>query len=167
MAHRIITLCYRKVIELNSTKPWEKMVFEDTYQEFRMQAQYYNQEKKYRTFAEMIQHVPGAEKLHFLVSAAITGYVQQLNECIPDVANNLGRQFLRFKQFQFEIINSDLHDKSRHQVAISFYSTPLLWLDTIGTYLLVAEQPATDDELLTHLFSIQPYLSIHSLRTQT
>ena len=47
MPNRTITLCYRKVIDASAAKPWEKLVFEDSYTEFKMQAQLYNQEKKY------------------------------------------------------------------------------------------------------------------------
>jgi len=164
MNQRIITLCYRKVISSDASKPWEKMVFEDTYTEFRMQSQLYNQEKRYRTFGELLHHVPGADKLHFLVSAAAIGYLQQLKGLVPDVLNNLGKHFIRFSNFQFEIINSDLFDKAKHQVAINFYSDPLVWHDTIGTHLLVSEKQQAAGEILTHLFQLQPYLSIHSLQ---
>jgi len=165
MANRIITLCYRKVIDVHSTKPWEKLVFQDSYREFKMQAQLYNQENKYRSFAELLQHAPGAEKLHFLVSAAVIGYLQTLNEVVPDIINNLGKHFLKFNQYQFEIINSDLLDKSRHQVAFNFYSESLVWHETIGSYLLVSGNKAESGEILTDLFQLQPYLTIHSLTT--
>jgi hypothetical protein len=165
MNTRLITLCYRKVIDINSPKAWDKLVFQDSYLEFKMQAQFFNQERKYCSFAELLQHAPGAEQLHFLTSAAVTGYLQQLNETIPDILNNLGKHFLKFNQYQFEIINSDLLDKTKHQVAINFYSEPLVWHDTIGNYLLVSDKPAAAGEVLTHLFQLQPYLNIHALRT--
>ncbi|QNH63656.1 hypothetical protein [Hymenobacter sediminicola] len=163
--NRIITLCYRKIIDTASTKPWDKLVFEDTYAEFRMQAQYFNQQGQYRTFGQLLQHAPGAEKLHFLVSAAVRGYLPQLQGLVPDVTDNLGRHFLKFSRFQFEIINSDLADKFRHQVAINFYSDPLVWHETIGTHLLVSEQALTaaGQEVPTHLVQLQPFLSIHAL----
>ena len=101
MTTRTITLCYRKIISATSPKAWEKMVFEDSYNEFRMQAQLYNPEKKHRSFAQLVQHVPEAEKLHFLVSAAVIGYVQQLNETIRDFVNLLRKHFLKFGKFQF------------------------------------------------------------------
>jgi hypothetical protein len=161
---RTIILCYRKIIDINSISPWDKPVFEDSYKEFKMQAQLYNQEKKYHTFSELVCHVKGAEKLHFLVSGAIINYLRQLNELIPDIANNIGRQFLTFKQFKFEIINSDLREKDKHQIAINFYSEPLIWHDTIGNYLLTSPLNATTEETLTDLFAIQPYLTIHSIK---
>jgi len=159
-------LCYRKVIDSNSSKSWDKLVFEDSYTEFKMQSQLYNQDKKFRNFAELLQHVPGAEKLHFLVSAAVIGYLQQLNEIVPDILNNLGKHFLRFNKYQFEIINSDLQDKTKHQVAFNFYSEPLVWHDTIQNYLLVSEKKTGEGEVLTNLFQLQPYLNIYSLQTE-
>ena len=65
MAKGIIRFCYRKVIDASSGKQWDKNVFESSYKEFRMQSQFYNQEKKYNTFSELIGNVPSSEKLHF------------------------------------------------------------------------------------------------------
>lgn len=167
MAPRTITLCYRKLIDATATAPWDRLVLADTYAEFRLQAQNFNPERRHRTFAELMQHAPGAEQLHFLVSAAVRGYVQQLNGWVPDVVDNLGRQFLRFTQFRFEVVNSDLLDPARHQVAVNFYSEPLRWHDTVGPYLLVSEAApaagAPGGEVLTRLFQFQPYLAIHAL----
>lgn len=166
VAPRTITLCYRKLIDATATRPWEKMVFEDTYAEFRLQAQTFSQGTPHRTFAELLQHVPGAGQLHFLVSAAVRGYLPQLGGRVPDIVDNLGRCSLRFSQFQFEIINSDLHDKTRHQIAVSFYSEPLLWHDTVGPYLLVSEAVAVpaDGAWQTTMLQLQPYLVVHSLQ---
>lgn len=167
MAKKIIRLLYRKVIDANAQKAWEQHVFNDSYAEFLLQAQFYNQEKKYNTFAELLTHVPDAEKLHFLVSPAITGYLKQLNGKVPDILNNIGKQFLPFKNFRFEIINSDIRNKARHQVAVNFLSEPLTWHDTIGNQLLVAVNDDRDDgAVLTEMFAMQPYLSIHSLKEQ-
>jgi hypothetical protein len=164
MTKKIIRLCYRKVIDPSSQKAWDKHVFESSYTEFRMQAQLYNQEKKYSSFAELIQHTIGAEKLHFLVSAAIVGYLQQLNGVVPDILNNLGKHFLKFNQYRFEIINSDIQNKSSHQVAINFFSEPLTWHDTIGNYLLVSPVNAEkNEEGVTEMIQVQPFLSIYSL----
>ncbi len=163
MEKRTITLCYRKVIDINSTKPWDKLVFEDSYKEFKMQAQLFNQEKKHSTFSALLYNVKGAEQLHFLVSAAIINYLKQLNDVIPDIVNNIGRQFLTFKQFKFEIINSDLNDSSKHAIAINFYSAPLIWHDTIAQFLLTSPANLPKGEVLTDLFTIQPFLTIHSI----
>lgn len=163
----MIRLLYRKIIDVNSRTAWENYVFNDSYTEFLMQAQFYNQEKKYTTFGELITNVPNAEKLHFLVSGAIVGYLKQLNGNVPDILNSLGKHFLPFSNYKFEIINSDIKDKGKHQVAINFMSEPLTWYDTIDNQLLVSVNGlanSVNDEILIEQFSMQPFLSIYSLK---
>jgi hypothetical protein len=169
MAKGIIRLCYRKIIDTSSQKMWDKYVFESTYTELLMQAQLYNTEKKYTSFAELIINVPGADKLHFLVSAAIGGYIQQLNGIVPDILDNLGKHFLSFSNYRFEIINSDFKNKQQHQVAINFFSEPLVWHDSIDNYLLISpvNTDKNEDELLTNLVQLQPFLSIYSIKNET
>jgi hypothetical protein len=166
MQKKIIRFSYRKIVDAGSTLAWDKYVFESSYTEFLMQSQLYNREKKYSSFAEIVHHVPAAEKLHFLVSAAVTGYVQQLNGIIPGVLDNLGHYFLSFDNYRFEIINSDIKNKSQHKVAINFISQPMVWHYTIGNYMLVSEpgQATAGDGELAHLVEIQPFLNIHSLK---
>jgi len=162
---RHITLCYRKIIDASAARPWDKLVLDDSYREFRMQAQYFNQEKKYRTFGELLHYVPGADRLHGLASGAIIGYLQQLGGVVPDVLDNLGRRFLKFDKFQFELINSDLLDPGKHQVAVSFFTEPLVWYETVGAYLIVSPLAASASEAVSvHTFQLQPYLAIHSLQ---
>ncbi|RSK35489.1 hypothetical protein [Hymenobacter metallilatus] len=167
MTERVITLCYRKIIDAAATRPWDKLVLEDTYNELRIQAQLYNPERRFRTYAELVHHVPGASQLSFLVSGVARGYLPQLGGLVPDVVDNLGRRFLRFSRFQFEIINSDLLDKSRHQVTINFFSDPLTWHATIENLLLVSAAAADPEnrEILTHLVPLQPFLGIYSIQT--
>ncbi|GAA0525496.1 hypothetical protein [Chitinophaga japonensis] len=166
MPNRTIRLLYRKVIDAGSRKRWERHLLSDSYAEFLLQAQYFNQEKKYRTFGELLAYAPGAEKLHFLVTPAITGHLQHLNGKVPDILNNLGQHFLPFRNFRFEIIHSDTRDETKHQVAINFLSEPLTWYDTIGNQLLVGlnGEQAVDDMRPTEMFAMQPFLSIHSLK---
>jgi len=154
MQKAIIQLQYRKIIDSNSAQPWEKLVFDDSYTEYLMQVQFYNAEKKYNTFSQLIRHVPGSDKLHFLVSASVIGYVKQLNGIVPDILNNVGKHLLPFKNFRFEIINSDIKNKAAHQVAVNFFSDPLIWHDTINNHLLVSIQNKNlnKDEVLTEMF---------------
>ena len=161
----IIRLCYRKVIDVHSVKSWDKLVFNDTYTEFLLQSQYYNQERKYTAFSDLITHVPAAEKLHFLVSAAVIGYLQQLQGRVPDLLNSLGRLFLPFNNYRFEIINSDIKDKTKHQVAINFFTDPLVWHDTINNQLLLSIPDNMENgEQLTELFTLPPFVSIYSIK---
>jgi hypothetical protein len=162
---RHITLCYRKIIDASATRPWDKLVLDDSYREFRLQAQYFNQAQKYRTFGELLHHVPGADRLHGLASGAIIGYLQQLGGMVPDVLDNLGRRFLRFEKFQFELINSDLLDPGKHQVAVNFFTAPLVWHATVGAYLIASPLgPAAGEAAAVHTFQLQPYLAIHTIQ---
>ena len=161
---RHITLCYRKIIDASATRPWDKLVLDDSYRELRLQAQYFNQERKYRTFGELLHYVPGADRLHGLVSGAIIGYLQQLGGVVPDVLDNLGRRFLQFDKFQFELINSDLLDPSKHQVAVNFFTAPLRWHDTVGPYLIASAETPGAAPTPVYTFQLQPYLAIHSIQ---
>jgi hypothetical protein len=169
MAKGLIRLSYRKIIDASSQKIWDKYVFDDTYMEFFMQAQFYNQQNKYTTFQELLDNVPNADKLHYLTSTAAIGYIRQLNKIIPDIANNAGKLCLPFTQFTFEIIQSHVQNKEAHRVAISFYSEPLTWIDTIGNLLVIAygdqcEGLQTGQEVQTDMIALQPYLSISSFQ---
>lgn len=166
MSKRIIRLCYRKIIDASCSAAWDRLVWESSYAEFRMQFQLYNQEKRFTSFAGLLQEVPAAERLHFLVSAAVTGYVQQLNGKIPDIKDNLGRQCLAFRQFRFEIINSDTRDIKWHQIAVNFFSEPLIWHDIAGNLLLLSAADATNegDEVLVNMVPLQPFLGIYSIK---
>jgi hypothetical protein len=129
-----------------------------------MQFQLYNQEKKYTSFGELVHNVPGADKLHFLVSAAVIGYLKQLNGIVPDIVNALGRSFITFNNYRFEIIHSSIYDKTKHQVAINFYSEPLTWHDTINHQLLLSIPGKSENgEILTELLPMQPFVSIYSI----
>lgn len=165
---QVVRFCYRKIINAASEKEWDKRVWESSYAEFLLQSQFYNQEKKYKTFAELLLHVPAAEKLHFLVSGAVTGYVQQLKGIIPDVLDNLGRHFLPFSGYRFEIINSDINNKAGHQVAVNFFSTPQVLYNTIGHYLLIADMAVKENEdgAQTHLLELKPFISICSYKQE-
>ena len=140
------------------------MVFEDTHLEFKMQSQRFNAENKFTGFSDILQNDPGAAQLHFLVSAAATGYIKQLNEKIPDVLNALGKHFLPFKHFRFEIINSNTKDVTKHKVAINFFSEPVTLIEIIGENLVVSVNNSIEnDEILTETFILQPFLSIYSI----
>lgn len=168
MAKGIIRLTYRKIIDASAQKLWDKYVFDDTYMEFFMQAQFYNQENKYSTFQELLDNVPNADRLHYQTSTAAIGYIRQLNGLIPDIANTSGKLCLPFTQFKFEIIQSNVQNKEAHKVAILFYSDPLTWIDTLSNTLLIAYGDQRDalregKEVETDMITLQPYLSISSI----
>lgn len=172
MRTRSIILCYRKIIDVNAAKPWDKLVFEDSYTEFKLQAQNFSHGTAYTSYADLIRNIPNAQQLPGLVTPAISNYIRQLNDITPDILNNIGRRFLRFNQFKFELINSDINDKSKHQISVNFYSDPLLWHETIANFLLVSTEKENDLEsenleILTNLFQLQPYLTIYSIKNNS
>ena len=167
MVNGLIRLNYCKIIDSSSRQPWDKVVFEETYQEFFMQAQLYNPESKYQTFQELLDNVPNADRLHYLTSRVAMGYLKQLNQIIPDIVNSFGRPYLPFTQFKFEILASHVQQKEAHKIAIFFYSDPLTWIETIGSQMLIAfgdqrEALRQGKEVSTDLIGLQPYLTIWS-----
>jgi hypothetical protein len=128
---RVMRFCYRKIVDAAFEKPWKKYVFDNTDTEFRMQSHLYNAGERHSTFAELLAAVPAAEKTYCLLSAGAMNYIQQPGGLVPDVLNGL-KTFLPFNHFCFRIINSDIRDKSRHQVAVNFYSGPLTWHEAIA-----------------------------------
>lgn len=167
MQNTIIRLCYRKIIDAASQKQWEKYVWEDTYRELVMQSQVYNPEKKYKLYSELLKGVREAKQLPYLVSTAVVGYLKQLSETIPDVTNVLGKTCLPFKNYKFDIIESDLTNKANHKVGVEFISEPLMWHDTVNNCLLLSVNETydvNDGAVLTDMIAMQPFLSIFSLK---
>lgn len=160
-----VILSYRKIIDRHHQGLWEQLVWQAAFEEFKLQAQFYNQEQKFSTYGELLKHVKGAEKLPFLVSGAILNYLTQLQEKIPDIIDNQGRTFLSFKKFNFEILTAHVSDNERFKIAINFFSEPVIWYDTIGHFLLVGNHAlSADNSYETHLIAIQPYLNIHEIK---
>ncbi|CAG5010284.1 hypothetical protein DYBT9275_04682 [Dyadobacter sp. CECT 9275] len=162
---RIIRLCYRKIIDIDSRKPWDQAVFNDTHLEFYMQAQRLDQEGRFKTFRELIDNVPDSQHLHYLTSTEAIGYIRQLNDIVPDIANVSGKLCLPFQNFRFEILDSHTEQKERHKISIWFYSDPVTWIDTIGDKLLIAYGDRTQaldsgQEVETDLIPLVPYLTI-------
>lgn len=165
MNNRTIVLCYRKIIDARSTGVWEKAVWNDSYLEFKMQAQLYNQQRQHNLLTELLANVAGAEQLHFLVSASVIPHLRQLNEQIPDITDTLGISFLKFDHYRFELVQSDLRNISSHTIALWFFGKPITWHDSIGEHLLVSDtEPAIDGLFKTTLVALQPGVSIYSMQ---
>lgn len=162
---RTIRFCYRKLIDIHSLKAWDKAVFADTHLEFYMQAQRLDPGGKFATFQQMQENIPGAEQLHYLTSTAAIGYIRQLNDMIPDIANVYGKLCLPFKDFKFEIVQSHTEDKAQHKIAIWFYSDPVTWIETVANQLLIAygdqsEALRRNSYIETDMVPLVPYLAI-------
>jgi hypothetical protein len=165
----VIRLSYRNVIDATAQRVWDRMVFDDTWQEFYMQVQSFNPGNAYQYFWEILANVPNADHLHYLTSRAAMGYLRQLNDRIPDVTNTQGLISLPFNQFKFEVLSAQVEQKDTFRIAIFFYSEPLTWVDTVGDQLLIAygdQQSALRQwqEVSTDLIPLQPNLSIWSFK---
>ncbi len=165
----LIKLCYRKVIDVSSTSVWDKYVFEDTYKEYYMQAQQFDQQSKYGTFQEMVKHIPSAEQMHYLVSTAAVNYIRQLDGVFPEVLNVMGERCVPFENFRFEILESDIKNKEQHKVAIRFYSNVLTWIGSIDNQLVFAKgdqslQIHSGELIETEMLLWRSNLTIHSFR---
>lgn len=167
---RIIKFCYTKVIDASSALPWDRQVFDDTYREYFMQAQQFDQEKKYDTFQEILANRSKANDMHYLVSTSAVGHIRKLDGLFPEVINTLGKRCIPFKNFQFEIIQSSRSKRSLHKVGIFLYSEPLIWLDTLPAGQLVVgngtdlEKFKFGEEIPVDTITLTPNVGIASLK---
>ncbi len=160
-----VNFCYKKTITATSSQPWDKEVFALSYQEFKMQVQYYAATSGFNSFKELLQQNPATEKLHFLVSAAAISHLKQLDNMIPDICNNMGEQFLTFTQYRFVINNSDINQPANHSISIYFYSDPVYWIGNAGEFMLITTvDPGEEGTAPTHLLSITDNLQINSFK---
>lgn len=138
MKNALITVSYKQIIDAACKTSFEERVFNDSYAELLMQSQAYNAEKKYRTFQELIANVPKAASLHYKVNFAIGLYIRELNNIIPGLYDSLGRLIIPFSDYSFEILESDLQNKSTHKIAITYTSSMLTWHADFADHLLLS-----------------------------
>lgn len=156
-----IRLAVRTVIDSNSQNPWDRYIFEDTYREYLMQQQLYNDKDNTKnTFRELLSENPKAEQLHFLTGMAAENYVGQLKGSFYRVTDVLGSTFFPFSGYRLDIINTDITDMSRHKVGITLFSPLLTYLGMVNNCYLVSlnTDDATGHE--TIMFAVQPQLAI-------
>lgn len=169
MENSIIRFCYQRCIDHTSSDAWDAAAFQSTYTEYLLQSQFYNRDKQYPRFSALLKAVPAAVKLHFLVSAAITPMFQQLDGNLLWLQDNAGELYFRFKQYRFEVLESDAKQAAFHRIAIWFYSEPMRWHAQAGSYLLVsaAGNEPGEDGFRTHLIALPVGLSIYSFKRAT
>lgn len=158
-----IRLAFRQVIDAGTARTdFEKAVFADTYHEFRVQIQTYNPDNAFTTWQQVREAIPQASPtLPIRVGFAIGLYVGGLNNQIPGLVNALD-QPVAFREHQFSLLESDLTDRSRHQVAITYLTDTLTWLATVGSTLLLAAGDPAAGPVDTFMVALQPGLSIVS-----
>lgn len=163
MAKALIKLAYRQVINHRSTSSFEKSVFHDSFGEFLLQIQTYNPERKYTTWQAIQEEVPKAKQnIPYKVNFAIGLYMQALNNQVPVVLDNAGVHPLPFERYEFRIIASDITDRTKHEVSLTYFTDVVTLYDTIGEYLLVAPGDHRDSKtsVETLLIKTQPHLTI-------
>ena len=74
-----IKLAFRIVIDQNSEIVWDKYILEDTYFEYKIQHQVFDdKENPVKNYWELLRKNPHAEKIPFLLSSAVVNYVASL-----------------------------------------------------------------------------------------
>lgn len=161
MRHTKIRLAYRIVIDHNAVLTWDKFVFEDTYREYLLQHQLFNpKQNQLPTFRELLAQNQEAEQLHYLVGIAANNYVQQLKGKLHRVTDVLGKNFLPFTNYELDIVNTDIFDRTKHKIGMTFYSPWLLLIDIVNDCYLVSEATEAHQDLQTTMFPVQPNLAI-------
>ncbi|MBS1663331.1 MAG: hypothetical protein JST68_19965 [Bacteroidetes bacterium] len=158
MPKATIRLAYRQIIDAGAATPFEQQIFQNTWEEFRIQQQSFSKGQEIYTWEELKNAFPKSNPaLPFKVSFAIAGAVQSLGNHIPGLQDTLGTQPVPFVQHKFELISSDTRDASKHQVSIIYITDDLTLFEIIGSHLLLSCQPPQ-----TFLVKMQPGLSIIS-----
>lgn len=160
---RQITLQYRKIIDKNASSNWDKAVWNDSFLEYRMKAQYYDENLEFPVFKDLINAKPEAEKLHYLVSLSALGHIQYLGNVFPGVIDTLGTRCIPFQNYTFKILASDFHNKDKHMIQIDFFSDILSLIDIVGDTLWLSKSAENDERIETFMTKLQPNMMINSI----
>lgn len=156
-----IRLAFRITIDQNSEHLWDKYVFEDTYNEYRIQHQVFNSnEKPVNYYWELLAQNPNAYKIPFLLSAASENYIKQLNGEIKSLPDVLCNQFFTFENYKLDLVSAHLKDASKFKIGITFFSKKLLLIDIIDQKFLLSENLNKEEVLSTYMLAFHPQISI-------
>jgi hypothetical protein len=145
-----IKIAYRQVIDIKSSNEFEKNVFNDSFAEFYLQAQDYNPNRQFQTLTEMIEHNPKAKSLHYKVGFSIGLYVQALSKIIPGLYDTIGKT-VPFDEFEFEILHSDVTNKSLHKISLTYLSPVLELFALNGGYIIAGVDAAKETSTINRL----------------
>ncbi|MEN4761899.1 hypothetical protein ABEG63_16320 [Chryseobacterium sp. C39-AII1] len=156
-----IKLAFRIVIDQNSTLTWDKYIFEDTYFEYKIQHQVFDEkENPVKNYWELLTKNPHAERIPFLLSASVTNYISQLNGEIKSLPDVLGNTFFPIESFKLDLISSNVEDSSKHKIGITFYTPELLLIDIIDNKYLLSKSINTENGFETYMFAFHPQVAI-------
>ncbi|MCU7548317.1 hypothetical protein OCK74_04285 [Chitinophagaceae bacterium LB-8] len=167
MPKALIQIAYRQIIDIASNGAFEQNVWKDSYSEFQIQIQTYNQDNRYKTWEELkADNGKAAFNIPYKVGFSIGLYVKGLNGKMPHLQDSLGRNHIPFANHEFEIVASDITNEQAHVVALTYTSDTLTLFDSIGDHMLLAEGDKTLAGETIDMFSLkmQPHLSIIKYR---
>lgn len=165
MAKAIIKITFKHTIDASAGTPFEKNVFQASYQEFLMKSQAYNLEGKFKTFTQMKENDGRANSLHYKLSFSVLHFVESLKNRIPNLQDTNGNN-LTFEKPEFKLEKSDITNQYAHRLAIYFTTDDLTLHAVIGDYLLLSkgaqalQNPA--DIVETFMVKVQLGLNITS-----
>ena len=164
MVKSLIKISSKQIITTNSKSDFETSVFKVSYNLFLIASQEYNVEGQFTTFEEMMKNETRASSLHYKCGDAVKEIVRSLNNKIPTLYDTLGRPNITFKEYEFEIIQSDIQNIEKHMVAITYTTSELILLNTFGNYLLLSKgnnfQNSSKDCLDTFTLELKETISI-------
>ncbi|WP_449386823.1 hypothetical protein [Chryseobacterium lineare] len=158
-----IKLAFRIVIDHNSEMVWDQYIFEDTYFEYKIQHQVFDDpENPVRNYWELLAKNSQAEKMPFLLSSAVVNYVSQLKGEIKSLPDVLGNTFFPFESFKLDLISSNIEDPSKHKIGLTFYTPELLLIDIIDNKYLLSSNTDRKNSFETFMFAFHPQVAISS-----
>ena len=162
-----IKLAFRIQINVNSTNKWDKCVFESTFLEYKIQHQIWNDAKKpVKAYWELLQINTNAQKIPFMLNAAVFNYVSLLNGEIRSLPDVLGNTFFPIDSFNTDIISAHVEDVFQFKIGITFYTPELKLIDIIDNkYLLSKDTDENTDGLDTFMFAFHPQVAISFYKT--
>src|SRR5215831_15194756 len=144
MQNALIQLAYRQVITEQCKSSFEQNVWLISYNEFLLKSQAYNLDRKFNTFQEIVNNDGRANSLHYKLSFPVLPFVEQLQKKIPLLTDNAGKNIV-FNSRQFELIDSDIRNRSQHTIAINYYTETISSKETRGEYMLLAMGDRSDN----------------------
>ncbi|MDH6252247.1 hypothetical protein M2347_001974 [Chryseobacterium sp. H1D6B] len=157
----VIKLAFRIVIDQNSTMTWDQYIFEDTYFEYKIQHQVFDdKENPVKNYWELLSKNPHAERIPFIVSASAVNYVSQLNGVIKSLPDVLGTTFFPIENFKLDLISSNIEDPSKHKIGLTFYTPALLLIDSIDNKYVLSKDLENKNGFETFMFAFHPQVAI-------
>ena len=167
MNQTLIKLTYRQILNDTAVAAFERNILNDSYEEFLIQAQRYNMDGKFKTFAEMKAADPKANSLHYKVGFAVGLYLQALENKIPGLFDLSQKINIPFGICEFELVYSDIADRSKHIIALNYITNELTLHGQAGEYLVLSagdNREKNGQWIETFMLPLYPGLTISNMQ---